>query len=76
VAIASSTVNELGIAIAPEEPEPVDAIIEVHQQIPSLMGNPRAGGMRGHPGHVHLSSAELDEEQDVDPFQEHRVDGE
>jgi hypothetical protein len=43
-------------------------MIEIHQQIPGLLANPRAGAMSGHPGHVHLSSAELDEEQDVDPF--------
>jgi hypothetical protein len=51
-------------------------MIEIHQQIPGLLANPRAGGMSGHPGHVHLSSAELDEEQDVDPFQPHRINGE
>src|SRR4051812_22478421 len=52
-------VGELGIAVAQQEPEPVDAMVEIHQQIPGLLSNPRAGGMSGHPGQVHLSSAEL-----------------
>ena len=55
--------GELGIAVAQQEPEPVDAIVKVHQQVAGLVGNPRAGGMNGHPGHVHLSGAELDEDR-------------
>src|SRR6266508_2902117 len=52
------------------------ASVEVHQQIPCLLGDPGTGRVGGDPGDVDLARADLDEEQHVDPFKEHGVDGE
>jgi hypothetical protein len=51
-------------------------VVEVHQQVPGLLGDPGAGRMGGHPDDVDLAGGDLDEEQHVDPFEQHGVDGE
>jgi hypothetical protein len=43
-------------------------------QVSSLLGDPRTDWMRGHTSEIDASRIELDEEQDVDPAQEHGVD--
>ena len=48
----------------------------IHQEIPGLLGDPGAGRVSGHADQVHLPGGELDEEQHVDPLEEHGVDGE
>src|SRR4051794_14500578 len=42
----------------------------------ACLGYPRAGGVSAHPDDVDLAGRQLQEEQHVDPSEEHRVDGE
>jgi hypothetical protein len=51
-------------------------LVEVHQQISGLLGDPGGGRVGGHPDHVDLTRSDLHEEEYVDPFEEHGVDGE
>ena len=37
------TGNELGVAIADQETQPLDPIAKVHEQIAGLLGHPRSG---------------------------------
>ena len=67
---------ELRVPVAQQEPEAVGSLVEVHQQIPSLLDDPATGRVGGRPGDVDLPGGDLDEEQHVDPFEEDRVDGE
>jgi hypothetical protein len=68
--------RELGVAVADEEPQLVSAFVQVHEQIPGLLDHPRAVRVGGEAGEVDPSTGDLDEEQHVDPFEEHRVDRE
>jgi hypothetical protein len=51
-------------------------VAEVHEQVPRLLGRPGTGRMCGDTDDVYLASREFDEEQHVDPFEEHGVDRE
>ncbi|MEV0826974.1 hypothetical protein [Nonomuraea rubra] len=50
------------------------ALARVHQQVPGLLGGPRAGGVGGDAQQVHAACLELHDEQDVQAFEEHGVD--
>ena len=39
--------GEFGVAIADEEPEPLTGGVEVHGEVAGLLGQPRAGRVRG-----------------------------
>src|SRR5689334_11699139 len=52
--------RELPGPIADEEPEPVDVLAEVHQQVAGLLGGPRSVRMCGHSQHVHVAVADLE----------------
>ena len=39
--------GELGVAIADQEPEVAAGVVEVHEQVAGLLGEPGAGGMGG-----------------------------
>ncbi|MGW0808899.1 hypothetical protein [Nonomuraea sp. NPDC002799] len=47
---------------------------EVHEQVAGLLGRPGAGGMGSHAQDVNASCFYLHDEQDVQAFQEDRVD--
>ena len=66
--------GELAVPVADQEPEPVGAIAEVHQQVAGLLGDPGAGGVGGDPGDVHVAAAVLDHDEDVEAAQEDGVD--
>jgi hypothetical protein len=68
--------SELRVAVAQQEPQRSSALVEVHQQVPGLLGHPGAGRMRGHPDQVDPAGGDLHEEQHVDPPEEHGIDGE
>ena len=68
--------GELAVAIADQEPELGGALVEVHQQIPGRLGHPGAGRVGGDAGQVHPAVLEFDDEQDVQPGQPDRLDGE
>ena len=64
----------LCVPVTDQELQALSIILKVHQQVPGLLGHPRARGMSGDPGQVHAPGAVLDEEQHVQAAQEHRVD--
>jgi hypothetical protein len=68
--------GELRVAVAQQVPQRVCSLVEVHQQVPRLLGDPRAGGAGGHPDDVDPAGRQLHEEQDLDSSEEHRVHGE
>jgi hypothetical protein len=68
--------GELGVAVAEQEPGSKLAILELPGQVPSLLDDPGAGRMVGAAGEVNAATADLDEEEDVEPGQPHGIDGE
>ena len=66
--------GELAVPVADQEPEPVAAVAEVHQQVAGLLGDPGAGGVGGHPGDVRTAAVVLDDDEDVEAAQERGVD--
>ena len=57
--------GELGVAIADEESEASAGVVEVHEQVAGLLGDPGAGGVRGDPGDVDAAAAVLDGHEPV-----------
>ena len=66
--------GELVVPVADQEPEPVRAGVEIHQQVAGLLSDPDTGGVSGDPAEVHVAIAVLDHEQDVEAAQEDGVD--
>jgi hypothetical protein len=60
---------ELGVAIVDEEAERLLAVIEGHQQVARLLGDPGAGRLRRAGDELDPAALERDEEEHVDPFQ-------
>jgi len=58
--------RELAVPVADQEPEPVGALAEVHEQVAGLLGDPVAGGVGGDPGEVHAAAVVLDDDEDVE----------
>jgi hypothetical protein len=67
--------GELAVTIANQEPRPDTVVVELRQQVTCLLRDPRPVGIRRDPGEPDATRRQLDEEQDVEPFQEQRVDG-
>jgi hypothetical protein len=67
--------GELAVAITDHKPRLDPLVVDVHEQVARLLGHPCAVGIRRDPGEVHTTSRQLNEEQDVEPPQEDRVDG-
>src|SRR4051812_2331036 len=65
--------GELAVPVADQEPEPVGAVAEVHQQVAGLLGNPGAGGVGSDPGEVHTATVVLYHDENVEAAQEHGV---
>jgi len=59
--------GELRVAVTRQVPQRVGSLVQVDQQVPRLLGDPRAGGVRAHSDDVHPPGSDLDEEQHVDP---------
>ena len=68
--------GELGVAVTDQIPEPVHPFVKVHQKVAGLLGNPRPGRMGGDPGQIDPPPLNLDDEQDVQPGQSDRLNGE
>src|SRR5512133_2975188 len=66
--------GELAVAVADQESEAA-LLIKCAKEIPGLLGDPGAGGVGGDTGEVDSSGVQLDEEQDIQSLQEHRVHG-
>jgi hypothetical protein len=69
VKTASNAVGELGVAVPDEEPEATAGVVEVHEQVAGLLGQPGAGGMRGDAEDVYAAGGVLDDEERVQPAQ-------
>ena len=54
----------------------MEPILHCHGQVARLPDHPGPNGMCGDPGHVHTSGVEFDEEEHVEPLQQHRIDRE
>jgi hypothetical protein len=67
--------GELAVAVAEQEPE-AGLLIKRAKEIPGLLGDPGAGGVGGDAGEMHTPGVQLDEEQHIQPVQEHGVHGE
>ena len=61
--------GELGVAIADKEPETAGGVVEVHEQVAGLLGQPGAGRVGGDPEDVHAAGGVLDDEERVEPVQ-------
>ena len=68
--------GELRVAVADQEPVSASPLAEVHEQVSGLLCNPLLYGMRRHPQQVHPAGGQLDDEQHVQPPQQHGVHGE
>ena len=66
--------GELAVPVADQESEPVGAVVEVHEQVAGLLGDPGPGRMVSDPGDVHAAAPVLDHDQDVETPQEEGVD--
>ena len=67
---------EFGVPIAQQELDSSSLLAEFQQQVPGLLGDPGAVGIGGHAGKVDAAGVQFDEEQHVQPFEPHGVDGE
>ena len=61
--------GELGVAVADEEPEALVGVVEVHEQVPGLLGEPGSGGVGGDAEDVDSAGAVFDDEEHVEPVQ-------
>ena len=68
--------SELAVAVADQVPRPDVLVIKLHEQVPCLLGHPGPVRVRRDPGEMDPPRRKLDEEEDVQPFEEHGVDGE
>jgi hypothetical protein len=66
--------GELAASVADQEPEPVDAVAEFHEQVAGLLGDPVPGRVRDDPGEVHATAVVLDHNEDVEAAQKRGVD--
>src|SRR6266542_2361140 len=67
---------ELAVSITDQELRADALVVELHQQVARLLGDPAAVRVGGDPREPDASGRELDEEQDIEAPQEDRVDGE
>ncbi len=58
--------GELAIPVTDQEPEPLGALAEVHQEVAGLLGHPVPGGVGGDPGEVHAAAVVFDHDEDVE----------
>jgi hypothetical protein len=63
--------GELGVPVADHKPQLVDTPAEVHKQVARLLRHPQSDRVRGDAGQMDPPAAVLDEEQDIQPSQEH-----
>ena len=65
--------GERGVAVADEEPKATPGVVEVHEEIAGLLGQPGSGGVGGDPEDVHVAGGVLDDEEDIQPAQGDRL---
>jgi hypothetical protein len=62
--------GKLAVPVADQEPEPIAAIAEIHQQVAGLLGHPGTGRVGGDPRDVRTATLVLDHDEDVEAAQE------
>jgi hypothetical protein len=65
--------SEIRSAVADQESEDLEPLVETDSQVAGLLHGPLAGRVGGDAAKVHPARVMLDEHQDVQPFQQHRV---
>ena len=73
---SSKVAVNFGIAVAEQEPGAYLAVLQLPGQVAGLLDDPLGGRVEGAAGEVDAAAAELDEEEDGEPGQPDRVDGE
>src|ERR1019366_8922342 len=68
--------SELGVSVSDQKLDRVSPVGEHQAEVAGLLDSPRPSRVSRDPHHVHPSGVELEEEQHVEPLQQHRVDGE
>jgi hypothetical protein len=68
--------SELAVPVTDQKPWPDVLLVELHQQIARLLGNPTTVRVGRDPGDPDTPGRQLDEEQNIEPPEEERVDGE
>ena len=66
--------GELAVAVADQEPEAPVGVVEVHEQVAGLLGQPGSGRVGGDAQDVYPAGGVLDDEERVEPVQGDRVD--
>ena len=70
---ASNAAVNLRISVPHQRPEPIGPLAEVHQQVPGLLGYPLLRRMRGDTEQVDPADGYLNDEQHIQPPQQHGV---
>jgi hypothetical protein len=68
--------RELGVPVTDQELDGTDSILQSHGQVSRLLDDPSPGRMCGDSRDEDPAGVELNEEQHVEPLQQHRVDAE
>ena len=63
--------GELAVPVSDQEPEPVGAIAEIHQQVTGLLGHPGTGRVGDDPSNVHAATLVLDHDENIEAAQKH-----
>ena len=66
--------GELAVAVADQEPEAPVGVVEVHEQVARLLGEPCSGRVGGDAEDVYAAGGVLDDEERVEPVQGDRVE--
>jgi hypothetical protein len=74
VKTASKAAVNLAYAVADQEPEAPVGVVEVHDQVAGLLGQPCSGRVGGDAQDVHPAGGVLDDEERVEPVQGDRVE--
>ena len=53
------------VVVVRDEPEPLDSVVEIHQQVPSRLRHPLAAPMCGDPGQMCPTPFEFDDRPDT-----------
>jgi hypothetical protein len=68
--------GELTVAVPDQESDRRGVVVKGGEKVAGLLGDPRAGGVGGDARQLHAPGLQLNEEQHVQPLQEHGVHGE
>src|SRR3974390_333590 len=70
---SSKLAGELGVTIADQELDRLRTLADLIGEIPGLLDHPCSGWIGGDPGQIHPAGVQLDEEENVEPPQQHGI---